>query len=80
MEQVFLVERYSYAPDGTLLSAVAVLGVTSLTAQEAGPDDLLAYLRGHWAIEMHHYLRSPGAEPGQLSSISAFPRVRGWYG
>ena len=24
------------------------------------PADLLAYLRGHWAIEMHHYVRSPG--------------------
>ena len=57
VEQVFLVERYSYAPDGRLLSAVAVLAVTSLTAGEAGPDDLLAFLRGHWAIEMHHYVR-----------------------
>ena len=51
VEQVFLIERYSYAPDGTLLGAVAVLGITSLTADEAGPGDLLAYLRGHWAIE-----------------------------
>ena len=51
VEQVFLVERYTYAPDGTLLSAVAVLGITSLTAAEAGPDALLAYLRGHWSIE-----------------------------
>ncbi len=57
VEQVFLVERYTYAPDGTLLSAVAVLGITSLTAAEAGPDALLAYLRGHWSIEMHHYVR-----------------------
>lgn len=55
--QVFLVERYAYAPDGTLLSAVAVLGITSLTADEAGPGDLLAYLRGHWSIEVHHYVR-----------------------
>ena len=41
VEQVFLIERYSYAPDGTLLSAVAVLGITSLAAGEAGPADLL---------------------------------------
>lgn len=41
----------SYGPDGGLLGAVAVLGITSLTAEEAGPDDLLAYLRDHWAIE-----------------------------
>ncbi|MGH3247788.1 MAG: ISAs1 family transposase, partial [Trebonia sp.] len=57
VEQVFLIERYCYAPDGTLLSVAAVLGITSLTAGEAGPGDLLAYLRGHWAIEMHHYVR-----------------------
>ncbi len=57
VEQVFLAERYSYAPDGTLLGAVAVLGITSLPPGQAGPDDLLAYLRGHWAIEMHHYVR-----------------------
>jgi predicted transposase YbfD/YdcC len=55
--QLFLVERYSYSPDGTLLGAVAVLGITSLPAGQAGPGDLLAYLRGHWAIEMHHYAR-----------------------
>ena len=53
--QVFLVERYSYGPDGGLLGAVAVLGITSLPPGQAGPGDLLAYLRGHWAIEMHHY-------------------------
>jgi predicted transposase YbfD/YdcC len=55
--QVFLVERYSYGTDGSLLSAVAVLGVTSLPPGQAGPGDLLAYSRGHWAIEMHHYVR-----------------------
>ena len=57
VRQVFLVERYSYGPDGSLLGAVAVLGVTSLPPAQAGPADLLAYLRGHWAIEMHHYVR-----------------------
>jgi predicted transposase YbfD/YdcC len=55
--QVFLVERYSYGLDGSLLGAVAVLGITSLPPGQAGPGDLLAYLRGHWAIEMHHYVR-----------------------
>ena len=55
--QLFLVERYSYDPDGNLLSAVAVLGITSLAPHQAGPGNLLAHLRGHWAIEMHHYVR-----------------------
>ena len=57
VRQVFLIERYSYATDGSLLGAVAVLGVTSLAPDQAGPGDLLAYLRGHWPIEMHHYVR-----------------------
>src|SRR6266568_3843510 len=57
VRQVFLVERYSYGTDGELLGAVAVLGITSLPPGQAGPADLLAYLRGHWAIEMHHYVR-----------------------
>jgi len=57
VRQVFLVERYSYGPDGELLGAVAVPGITSLAPGQAGPGDLLAYLRGHWAIEMHHYVR-----------------------
>jgi predicted transposase YbfD/YdcC len=56
-EQVFLVERYSYGLDGELLSAVAVLGITSLPTGQADAADLLAYLRGHWSIEMHHYVR-----------------------
>ena len=55
--QVFLIERYSYGTDGELLGAVAVLGITSLPPEQAGPGDLLAYLRGHRAIEMHHYVR-----------------------
>jgi predicted transposase YbfD/YdcC len=57
VEQVFLIERYSYGTDGELLAAVAVLGITSLPAGQACPADLLAYLRGHWAIEIHHYVR-----------------------
>jgi predicted transposase YbfD/YdcC len=57
VRQVFLVERYSYGTGGELLGAVAVLGITSLPPDQAGAADLLAYLRGHWAIEMHHYVR-----------------------
>ncbi|HUY48330.1 MAG TPA: ISAs1 family transposase [Streptosporangiaceae bacterium] len=57
VSQVFLIERYSYGLDGNLLGAVAVLGITSLDPGQAGAGELLAYLRGHWAIEMHHYVR-----------------------
>jgi hypothetical protein len=57
VRQVFLVERYSYGTGGELLGAVAVPGITSLPPDQAGAADLLAYLRGHWSIEMHHYVR-----------------------
>ena len=57
VRQVFLIERYSYGTDGELLGAVAVLGITSLPPDQATAADLLAYLRGHWSIEMHHYVR-----------------------
>jgi len=57
VRQVFLAERYSYGTGGELLGAVAVLGITSLPPDQAGAADLLAYLRGHWAIEVHHYVR-----------------------
>ena len=57
VRQVFLAERYTYGTSGELLGAVAVLGITSLPPEEAGAADLLAYLRGHWSIEVHHYVR-----------------------
>jgi predicted transposase YbfD/YdcC len=57
VRQVFLAERYSYGTDGELLGAVAILGITSLPPGQADAADLLAYLRGHWSIEMHHYVR-----------------------
>lgn len=57
VRQVFLIERYSYDTNGKLLGAVAVLGITSLPPDQASAADLLAYLRGHWSIEMHHYVR-----------------------
>ncbi|MGH3181310.1 MAG: ISAs1 family transposase, partial [Streptosporangiaceae bacterium] len=57
VRQVFLVERYSYGTDGELPGAVAVPGITSLPPDQAGAADLLACLRGHWSIEMHHYVR-----------------------
>src|SRR6266498_3916976 len=37
--------------------AEAVLYITSLTAAEATPEDLLAHVRGHWRIEHAHWLR-----------------------
>jgi predicted transposase YbfD/YdcC len=68
--QVFLVERYTTRtvrkrPKGSrrykkmqVRSAVAVLGVTSLSAREAAPEHLAGYVRGHWSIENKiHWVR-----------------------
>jgi hypothetical protein len=34
-----------------------VLGITSLTAEQADPAQLAAPVRGHWAIEAMHWVR-----------------------
>ena len=77
--QVFLVERYSYGTDGEVLGAVAVLGITSLPPGQADAADLLAYLRGHWSIEMHHYVRDVAfGEDGSRAAAAhqAFAAIR----
>jgi predicted transposase YbfD/YdcC len=79
VRQVFLVERYSYGTGGELLGAVAVLGITSLPPEQAGAADLLACLRGHWSIEMHHYVRDVAfGEDGSRAAAAhqAFAAIR----
>lgn len=53
--QVFLVERTVTEKGKT--SYQAMLYVTSLTADQASPADLLAYVRGHWTVESLHWIR-----------------------
>jgi predicted transposase YbfD/YdcC len=68
--QVFLVERYTTRTvrkraKGSrrykkvqIRGAVAVLGVTSLSAREAAPEHLAGYVRRHWSIENKiHWVR-----------------------
>ena len=68
--RVFLVERYTTRTVRKRLkgsrrykkvqirSAVAVLGVTSLSAREAAPEHLAGYVRRHWSIENKiHWVR-----------------------
>ncbi|MGH3848289.1 MAG: ISAs1 family transposase [Pseudonocardiaceae bacterium] len=57
VNQVWLIERYVRDPTGTLLSAVAALGITSLTPHRATPTDIATYVRDHWGIESLHWLR-----------------------
>jgi hypothetical protein len=64
--QVFLLERYTTRKirkrvknsrrykTVQVKTAVAVLGVTSLSSKEAAPEHLATYARGHWSIEVRH--------------------------
>jgi len=86
--QVFLIERYVTRKvrerkknsrrykTAEVKTAVAVFGITSLSAREAAPEHLAAYVRGHWAIENKiHWVTSPavrtppgsGPHPGPAS-------------
>jgi predicted transposase YbfD/YdcC len=86
--QVFLVERYTTRtvrkrPKGSrrykkmqILSAVAVLGVTSLSAREAAPEHLAGYVRGHWTIENKiHWVRDVTLRE-DASQVRKGPRFR----
>ena len=53
--QVFLIERTVTTQGRT--SYQAMLYVTSLTTDQADPADLLAYVRGHWGVEVLHWIR-----------------------
>lgn len=53
--QVFLVERTVTVKGRTTYQAM--LYITSLTAEQASPADLLAYVRQHWAVEALHWIR-----------------------
>jgi len=75
--QVFLIERYITDRATGQISAVAVLGVTSLTAQRAGPTQIVGYVRGHWGIENRlHWVRDVtyGEDASRVRTGTA-PRV-----
>ena len=57
--QALLIERYTtYKKKGQWRTrAEAVLYITSLADDQATPEDLLAYVRGHWRVEHTHWLR-----------------------
>ncbi|HEX4705960.1 MAG TPA: ISAs1 family transposase [Pseudonocardiaceae bacterium] len=56
--QAFLIERYVTDHVTCSASAVAALGVTSLTAAAADPPQIASYVRGHWHIENRpHWVR-----------------------
>ena len=87
--QVFLVERYTTRTmrkrtkgsrkykKVTVHTAVAVLGITSLSAREAAPEHLATYVRGHWSIENKiHWVRDVTfREDASQVKTAARPRI-----
>jgi hypothetical protein len=63
---VFLLERHFFDLAGEPLSAMAVLGVTSLTARQAGPERLAAFVRDVTLGEDRCRVRT-GAPPSILA-------------
>ena len=57
--RALLIERYvTYKKNGQWRTRVeSVLYLTSLAADDATPEDLLAFIRGHWRVEHAHWLR-----------------------
>ncbi|MGX6608300.1 ISAs1 family transposase, partial [Micromonosporaceae bacterium Da 78-11] len=49
--QVFRLRRDTGGLDGIRTSKEIIHGIVSLTADQAGPEHLNAYARGHWAVE-----------------------------
>ena len=57
VKQVWLIERYVSDRAGRPTSAIAALGVTSLSADRASPADIAELVRRHRGIESPHWLR-----------------------
>jgi len=58
LAQVYCVERITTDLDGSNEQREIRHGVTSLSSRQAGPDKLLALVRGHWTIENSvHWVR-----------------------
>ena len=73
---MFLLERYVTDLAGTPTSAVAVLGITSLTARRADAAALAGAVRGHWGIESLHWLRDTVyREDGSRVRTRSGPRI-----
>ncbi|MGH3930264.1 MAG: ISAs1 family transposase [Pseudonocardiaceae bacterium] len=87
--QAFLVERYTTRTvrkrrknsrkykTVKVKTAIAVLGITSLSSREAAPDHLATYVRGHWAIENKiHWVRDVTfREDASQIKTAARPRI-----
>lgn len=58
LEQVFQIQRHSVEKKSGKESLEVVYGVTSLSREKAGAEELLKLVRGHWQIEnQSHWVR-----------------------
>ncbi|ACZ88078.1 ISAs1 family transposase [Streptosporangium roseum] len=76
--QVFRVLRHRGGLDGIRHSKEVCYGITDLTARQAGPAHLAAYVRGHWkAIEngVHHVRDVTFAEDACQARTATLPRA-----
>jgi hypothetical protein len=55
--QVFLISRITHGPGLGKGRYICHLGITSLTADQAGPAQLAAFVRNEWGIEVVHNIR-----------------------
>ncbi len=56
--QVFRLRRDTGGLDGVRTSKQIIHGIVSAPAEQAGPDHLNYYARGHWCVENHlHWIR-----------------------
>jgi len=74
VKQVLLIERATTQKGKTTYQAM--LYITSLTAEQAGPADLLAHVRGHWTVDATHWVRDVtfGEDASRVRTGNA-PRV-----
>lgn len=76
VNQVWLIERYVTDPTGTPRSAVAALGLTSLTTTRATGEQIATLVREHWGIEALHWLRDTVyREDNSTARTGSGPRV-----
>ena len=54
--QAFVIERMSIEKKTGKVSTETVYGLTSHSPESADPAQVLAFNRGHWSVEAHHYL------------------------
>ena len=73
VKQAFLIERSVTDLAGKNLSSVAALAVVSLSQQDADPARVGTLIRGHWAIESMHWIRSQGV-PRLLHDVARVAR------